>query len=69
MKGTMEKQEKNSLICSDYMEANRLISIMHDEICMHAQGKRFWMWMFLAQVFVAPILEDFFSGFWKGIFG
>lgn len=38
-------------------EANRIITVIYRDMIDQYHGKRFWMWMFIANVFVSPILE------------
>lgn len=63
-----DQYDYGSLTCRNLEEAHRLIRIMDRDLRIHGCGKKFWMWMFLAQVFVSPIIGPFFNGFWKGLF-
>jgi len=52
----------------DIGEANRIISVLEDEVQSHFSGKRFWMWAFILSSPFQAILGGFLRGFWKGIF-
>ena len=52
----------------DIGEANRIISVLEDEVQSHFSGKRFWMWAFILSSPFQAIFGEFLRGFWKGIF-